>query len=71
MIPINSEILPYNHDDPKRLKESEVATGFFIVDTCSMYQDIFSEDIKEYGIKVSKEGILDNYYSEHVIFQSS
>jgi hypothetical protein len=37
VIPINSEILPYNYDDPKRLKESEIATGFFIVDTCGDY----------------------------------
>ena len=71
MIPINSDILPYNYDDLKRIKESEVATGFFVVDTCEAYQDIFSEELKDYGIKISKEGILDNYYREEIILESN
>jgi hypothetical protein len=70
VIPINSEVLPFNQDDPKRVKESEIATGFFIVDTCGMYQDVHSDSIEAFGVSVSKEGILDNYYEEHIILES-
>ena len=71
VIPINSEILPYNQDDPRRWKETEVATGFFIVDTCQQYQDVYSPHLPEYGIKISKEGILDNTYEEKIILKSN
>jgi hypothetical protein len=52
--------LPFNQDDPKRIKESEIATGFFIVDTCGSYQDVILMPLEKFGIAISKEGILDN-----------
>jgi hypothetical protein len=60
VLPIANEILPFNEDDPRRMIDSEIATGFFIVDTLNFYHDTFSKSYLDFGIKVSKEGILNN-----------
>jgi hypothetical protein len=71
LLPVAPDILPYNQDDPKRLEDSLIAGGFFLVDQCGLFLETFNQSIFAYGIRISKEGVLDNQWKEKTIFHEN
>jgi hypothetical protein len=70
-MPISPDILPYNQDDSKRLEDSLFAGGFFLVDHCGLFLENFNQSIFSYGIRISKEGVLDNQWKEKSIYHGN
>ena len=68
LLPIAPENLPYNQDDPKRLNDSLIAAGFFLVSHCGLFLETFNQSIFAYGIRISKEGVLDNQWKPKSIY---
>jgi hypothetical protein len=69
LFPIAADILPYNQDEPQRIQESLIAGGFFLLEICGLFQETFNQSIFAYGIRISKEGVLDNQCKQNSIYR--
>lgn len=51
------DVLP--HNDQKRMEQSMLATGCFIVQQCKLFTNVYSELIEDYGVRlVNHEQII-------------
>ena len=71
LLSIAADNLPYNQDDDERLDNSMIAAGYFLVEQCKLFRDVFSTSIFAYGIHISKEGVIDSRWKEDSILEKN
>ena len=68
VIPVAAEYLAFNEGE-RRLNDCLTCMGFFLVEVCGKFTEVFSKDMGDFGISTAKEGILKNEWEDNNILE--